>query len=133
MQFTEFPLLDGGHVVVGSQQAEGEWSGVVTRGGGMESRLQEAVCTFEEALEPIRAVGQGVLNRISALDRPPEEVRVEFGLELSAKAGAIVSASGEATLKVALTWRAPATPTAAPPGGASAPRAVGGSQRDAGR
>ncbi|MGB8022029.1 MAG: CU044_2847 family protein [Candidatus Nanopelagicales bacterium] len=133
MQLVEFPLHDGGHVVVGIEQVEGEWSGVVTRGGGLEERMHEAVCTFEEALEPIRVVGQGVLNRLAALDRPPEEVRVEFGLELSAKAGAIVSASGAATMKVVLTWRAPAPPTAPPPVGAAGPQAVGGSPHDAGR
>ena len=107
VRFVEFPLADGGHVVVGVEQEEQSWSGVVTRGGSVEERLQEAACSFEAALDPIRAVGQGVLAKLSALDRPPAEVRVEFGLELSAKAGAVVSASGAATMKVALTWRAP--------------------------
>lgn len=117
MQFVEFPLQEGGHVVVGLDQAEGDWSGVVTRGGTIEERMHEAACTFEEALEPIRVVGEGILNRLSALDRPPDEVRVEFGLELSAKAGAIVSATGAATMKVALTWKAAAV-SASPRGGA---------------
>lgn len=117
MQFVEFPLQEGGHVVVGLDQAEGDWSGVVTRGGTIEERMHEAACTFEEALEPIRVVGEGILNRLSALDRPPDEVRVEFGLELSAKAGAIVSATGAATMKVALTWKAAAA-SASPRGGA---------------
>jgi hypothetical protein len=112
MQVVEFPLADGGHVMVAVDRVDEGWSGVVTRGGGVEERMQEAACTFQEALEPIRVVGQGVLDRLSALDRPPEEVRVEFGLELSAKAGAIVSATGAATMKVALTWR---TPPSAPP------------------
>lgn len=133
MQLVEFPLQDGGRVVVGVDRAEGEWSGVVTRGGGMEERMHEAACTFEEALEPIRVVGQGVLNRLSALDRPPEEVRVEFGLELSAKAGAIVSATGSATMKVVLTWRAQASPSASAPGGAAGPPAATALPPGAGR
>lgn len=120
MQFVEFPLSDGGHVLVGVDQGEQGSPGVVTRGGSVEGRLQEAACSFEAALDPIRAVGEGVLNRLSELDRPPAEVRVEFGLELSAKAGAVVSASGAATMKVALTWRTPPAQDARP-GGAAGP------------
>jgi hypothetical protein len=121
MQFVEFRLPDGGQVVVATGQADSGWSGVVTRGGTVEERLQEAACSFEEALDPIRAVGEGVLDRLSHLQRPPAEVRVEFGLELSAKAGAIVSATGAATLKVALTWQAPPQPPPPGPGGAAGP------------
>jgi hypothetical protein len=121
MQFVEFRLPEGGHVVVATDQREQGWSGVVTRGGGVEERLQEAACSFEEALDPIRAVGRGVLSRLEGLERPPAEVRVEFGLELSAKAGAIVSASGAATLKVALTWRADPGSPGARADGASGP------------
>lgn len=102
-----FPLADGGHVMVGVEQVDEGWSGVVTRGGSVEERVQEAVCSFQAALDPIRVVGHAVMDRLSALDHPPTEVRVEFGLELSAKAGAIVSATGAATMKVALTWRTP--------------------------
>jgi len=105
MEIVEFPLDGGGHVLVRVDGNADEWPGVVTRGGGVEERLQEAQCTFEAALDPIRTVAQGVLDRLSALERAPDEVRVEFGLELSAKAGAILSASGSATLNVALTWR----------------------------
>ena len=121
MQFVEFRLPDGGHVVVATDPGEQDWSGVVTRGGTVEQRLQEAGCSFEEALDPIRAVGQGVLSRLSCLERPPAEVRVEFGLEISAKAGAIVSAAGTATLKVSLTWREPAQPVVSGAGGAAGP------------
>lgn len=121
MQFVEFPLSEGGHVVVGVDRGEQDWNGVVTRGGSVDERLREAACSFEAALDPIRAVGQGVMNRLSALDRPPEEVRVEFGLELSAKAGAVVSASGAATIKVTLTWRTTPATNDPRPGGATGP------------
>ena len=84
MKFLEFRLPDGGHVVVAVNPEEQGWSGVVTRGGNVEERIQEAACSFEEALDPIRAVGQWVLSRLACLERPPAEVRVEFGLEISA-------------------------------------------------
>lgn len=113
MEIVDFPLDGGGHILVRVDGDGDELSGVVTRGGGMEERLLEAQGTFEAALDPIRTVAQGVLDRLAALDRAPDEVRVEFGLELSAKAGAILTASGSATLNVALTWRN--TPTETPP------------------
>ncbi len=121
VEFVEFRLSDGGHVVVAADPGDQSWSGVVTRGGGVEERLREAACSFEEALDPIRAVGQAVLSRLACLERPPAEVRVEFGLELSAKAGAIVSAAGSATLKVSLTWREPPQSVVAGAGGATGP------------
>lgn len=78
---------------------------IVTR-GGVSARLEHAQETFEAALEPIRVVAQGVLERLVGLSRSPDEVHVEFGLELTAKAGAIVAAVGStAQLTVGLTWR----------------------------
>lgn len=121
VEFVEFRLLDGGRVVVAADPGEQGRPDVVTRGGGVEQRLQEASVSFEEALDPIRAVGQGVLNRLACLEHPPTEVRVEFGLEISAKAGAIVSAAGTATLKVSLTWREPPNSPAGGAGGAVGP------------
>lgn len=119
MHLVEFPLDDGGRVVVRVDSAEDEWPGVVTRGGAIEDRLLEAQHSFQAAMDPIRAVGQAVLDRLAALDRAPDEARVEFGLELSAKAGAILSAGGTATLKVSLTWRA--DPAQSRPAGVTGP------------
>jgi hypothetical protein len=109
MDVVGFPLESGGHVLVRVAPAP-DVAGVVTRGGSLDERLAEAQCSFEAALDPIRAIAQGIHERISGLERPPDETRVEFGLELSAKAGAIVSATGSAALNVSLTWRRPATP-----------------------
>jgi hypothetical protein len=74
----------------------------------MSARLEQAQETFEAALSPIRAVAEGVLTKLASLSRSPDEVHVEFGLELTAKAGAIVAAVGStAQLSVGLTWRRP--------------------------
>lgn len=72
----------------------------------MPPRLAEAEGTFEAALEPIRSIAEGVLHRIGSLPRPPDEVQVDFGLELTARAGAILAAAGStAHLNISLTWK----------------------------
>jgi Trypsin-co-occurring domain 1 len=105
MDTVMFPLENGEHLLVRVQSADADWGDVVTRGGGVGARLEVAQSTFEAALDPIRVVALGVLERLSGLEHAPDEVKVDFGLELSAKAGAILAVSGTANLNVSLTWR----------------------------
>src|SRR4029450_6920685 len=75
-------------------------------GGRMAAQVEKAEGTFEAALGTIEVVAQGVLAQLARLPRAPNEVRVDFGLELTARAGAILVAAGTtAQLKVGLTWR----------------------------
>jgi Trypsin-co-occurring domain 1 len=105
MQTVEFPLASGGQLLVRVADVDSGGS-VVTRGERMAGPLEKAESTFEAALGTIRVVAQGVLGQLGGLARSPDEVRVEFGLELTAKAGAILAAAGTtAQLKVGLTWR----------------------------
>jgi Trypsin-co-occurring domain 1 len=101
-----FPLEGGGQVLV---QVEGERTaagGVVTRGGGRAGGLERAEQTFEGALGTIRVVAEGVLGQLAGMVHAPDEVNVEFGLELTAKAGTILVAAGTtAHLRVGLRWQ----------------------------
>lgn len=100
----EFPLQDGGEVLVRVQDTTA--AGVPTRGGGVTERIERAERTFESALGTIQVVAQGVLTQLTQLTRSPDEIQVEFGLELSAKAGAVLASAGtNAHLQVELTWR----------------------------
>ena len=105
MDTVEFPLESGGHLLVRVEDAVGA-GGVVTRGGPVAASLERAESTFEAALGTIEVVAQGVLAKLARLAQAPSEVHVEFGLELTARAGAILAAAGTtAQLKVGLTWR----------------------------
>lgn len=111
METIAFPLDGGGEVLVRVDTVDSD-GGVVTRGGGGAGRLERAVGTFEAALGTIRVVADGVLGQLGGLARSPDEVHVEFGLELSAKAGAILAVAGTtAQLRVGLTWRPAAART----------------------
>jgi hypothetical protein len=104
IETVEFPLEAGGEVLVRVQDPPA--AGVVTRGGGVTERLERAEQTFEAALGTIQVVAQGVLAQLAELTRSPDEIRVEFGLELTAKAGAVLATAGtSAHLQVGLTWR----------------------------
>jgi hypothetical protein len=101
----EFPLESGGRLLVRVEDVDGRGT-VVTRGGRMAAQVEKAEGTFEAALGTIEVVAQGVLAQLARLPRAPNEVRVDFGLELTARAGAILVAAGTtAQLKVGLTWR----------------------------
>lgn len=79
----------------------------VTRGlGGGVDVVERANVSFEEAVGRVQPAVEGVVARLRALPEAPDEVHVEFGLNLHAEAGAfIASASTTANFTVALTWR----------------------------
>lgn len=101
----EFPLASGGSVFI--EVAEGPFPGTpVTRGLGAASISEKAQETFEQALARVQPAVEGVIAQLRTLAQAPDEVRVEFGLDLHAQAGAfIASASTTANFKVGLTWR----------------------------
>lgn len=102
----EFESTLGGTVLV---EVEGQPGGVVTRGGGSGAgMLIRAQQSFEEAVSRIRPAVQGVMEQMLSLDHAPDEVSVEFGIDLHAEAGAFVAAAGsKANFTITLTWRAP--------------------------
>jgi NTP-dependent ternary system trypsin peptidase co-occuring protein len=103
MALVEFPVQGGGGVLV---SVSPEYNVGVTRGLDFSAAVERAEQSFESALDTIRTVAEGVLTQVTELARHPNEVKVEFGLELSAKAGAILAAaSGTAHLRVELTWQ----------------------------
>jgi hypothetical protein len=106
MTLAEFVLQDGGTVLVrvSDQQAE---SPVVTRGASASAVMARAEGTFESAMGVIRTVSRSVATQVEEFVHKPDALVVEFGVELSAQAGAFVSAAGaSAQLKVSLTWNA---------------------------
>ncbi|WP_345148745.1 CU044_2847 family protein [Arthrobacter ginkgonis] len=105
-ELVEFRSADGGTVLVEVE----EGPGVVTRGGGRGEVFKQAQQTFEEAVSRIQPAVQGVINQMLSLTHRPDEVCVEFGLDLHAQAGAFIAAAGAtANFTVTLTWRAAPT------------------------
>jgi hypothetical protein len=74
-QLIEFPLEDGGNILV-----EVDAAGPVTRGlGDRRGVTEHAQQTFEQAIARVQPATQALISRLRALADPPDEVGVEFG------------------------------------------------------
>ncbi len=100
----EFPLEEGGSIWV--EVDEPEPPGGVVRAANPVEMMAKASQTFDEALDKIRPAADILVAKLRGLTDPPDEMAVQFGLKLSAEAGAVVAAAGvEANYTVTLTWK----------------------------
>jgi Trypsin-co-occurring domain 1 len=98
--------LEGGGTVVAEVEALDDGSGLerVSRDGGIEKASQ----TFDAALVKVKATAQKLIGGLSDLLVAPDEIELEFGVKLSAKAGVVIaSADSEANFKISLKWKKP--------------------------
>jgi hypothetical protein len=104
MTIVEFPLDDGSAVLVRLSDEQAP-SAVLTRGASTSMVIEKAEGTFDSVMHAVRAVTRGVSAQVEDFVQRPDVLVVEFGVELSAQAGAIITAAGaSAQLKVSLTW-----------------------------
>lgn len=67
---------------------------------------EEAKKEFEKALEEVRPAADIILQKLKDLNSKPENIEIEFGIKMSAQAGAFIAATGlEANFKVTLSWK----------------------------
>jgi hypothetical protein len=99
----EYPLQDGGTLLIEVDEPD---SGGVSRAARFGDVSEKAQQTFETAIERVRPAAAVIIAKLSDLAQSPEQIQVEFGLKLSAKAGAFIAAAEtEANFKITLTWR----------------------------
>lgn len=104
-RLVQFRLDQGGSVVV---EVDEPPDGPVTRGLGKDrsTLVEEADKTFEDATAAVTPAARSLIARIRSMDDAPDEVGVEFGVQLSAQTGAfIASVAAEANFKVSMIWR----------------------------
>ena len=114
----EFKMNDGSVVAVQATE-EGRGSRPVARGDG----TVQAAHTFEGALDGVRAAAEAALRVFRGGTLQPDGVEIEFGVRMSAEAGAFIAkGTAEGHLVVKLTWSPSSEeppPTAAPEPGSS--------------
>lgn len=99
----EFPLEDGTTILV--EVDENEMGGVVKSSRAGDT-ITKASKTFEEAMDKVKPAASAIIAKIRSLHDAPDEVEVQFGLKLSAEAGAFVAAAGvDANYSVTLKWK----------------------------
>jgi hypothetical protein len=102
-RLVEFPMDQGGTVLVEVDEA-----GPVMRGIGKDraALVEQADRTFEDATSVVVPAAHSLIGRLRLMDDPPDEVGIEFGLQLSAQTGAfIASAAAQANFTINVTWR----------------------------
>lgn len=111
--WVRFELDDpGGSVLVEIEPEEGLQR--LSRG---HDDIVEARKTFEHAMTDVRDAASAALRKLTEMPTPPDEVEIEFGVKLSASAGALIAKTGvEGQLAVKIKWqRRNDTGTTAPP------------------
>lgn len=106
----EFTTGDGVRVVVEGVEDE-EGARLVSRGDGPA----RAARTFEDSLDGVRAAAASALRVFRDGSLRPDAVELEFGVKLSAEAGAVIAkGSAEGHLVVKLSWSPEPAPAPAP-------------------
>lgn len=104
-RLVEFALDQGGSVLV---EVDEPSEGPATRGLGKDrtALIEEADKTFEHATAAVTPAARSLLARLRSIEDPPDEVGIQFGVQLSAQAGAFVaSVAAQANFTVSMTWR----------------------------
>jgi hypothetical protein len=67
--------------------------------------VQKSAEALDSAMNAIHSMARRVAATVDALSDPPGQVEVEFGLKLTADAGALIARAGsECTINVKLSW-----------------------------
>ncbi len=78
------------------------------KGYSQSSRVDvssEANLKFEDAIERVKLTAIAIFEKLKGVSDPPPDIEVEFGLKLTANAGAVVASVGaEAQYKLTLKW-----------------------------
>ncbi|WP_411123604.1 CU044_2847 family protein [Streptomyces sp. x-19] len=93
----------------GAAAAEGFLGGTAPEAGaahGGGRAAAEAVAALRTVLRPLGPLLQEVHDAVTAAERPPDEVSVQFGVQVGQdlKLG-VVAGSGRASLTITATWR----------------------------
>jgi hypothetical protein len=101
LNLLRIPLDGGGWILVeGDDKAD---QGPIPA-GRVGDLITDGTRTLREALEPVAQASRTVLEELRKAT--PDEVEVEFGVELKAESGAVIAKAGSGChLTVKLTWR----------------------------
>ncbi|MBV2357584.1 hypothetical protein KUM39_25005 [Streptomyces sp. J2-1] len=103
-RLVEFATEDGIVVVVEAVDGAGG-TRLVGRGDGESGPAARTVRSFEGALDGVRAAAQSALRVFRDGALRPDSVELEFGVKLSAEAGAVIAKGAtEGQLVVRLAW-----------------------------
>ncbi|MFL4901689.1 CU044_2847 family protein [Streptomyces sp. MMS24-I2-30] len=96
MSVVEFAAGQDGRVYVEvPDEASGNGDSGLVRAGAGDRIARAAADTWQGALAGVRSAAEGALAQLHAIDPPPEEVEVTFGVAVDGKFGATLVSPGE--------------------------------------
>jgi predicted RNase H-like HicB family nuclease len=107
-RLVEFPLEGGGMVVVEVDEPEAGGNVRAARGDTIETAKE----TLEDALNKVLPAAHSIVEKLQVIR--PDTIEVTFGIKLSFKAGAFITAGTDANFDVKVSWSGsnePAAPT----------------------
>jgi len=97
----EFPLDEGGSIIVEVDEPESEGTIRAARG----DTIVKAKETLEQALNNVLPFTKSIVEKLRSIGNKPDEIEISFGVKLSTAAGAVIaSASAEANFDVTMHW-----------------------------
>ncbi|MFI1868701.1 CU044_2847 family protein [Streptomyces jumonjinensis] len=100
-ELIEMPLDEGGAVWV---EVPDDLPAIERVGRG-DDALRSTARTLQDALSRIRPAVDAVVGQLRSAAPPPDEVNVQFGIRITAEAGAVIAkAATEANFTVSATW-----------------------------
>ncbi|MFP8960618.1 CU044_2847 family protein [Streptomyces nanhaiensis] len=98
------PLENGGTVLFEAPPEPGAaGAGGPVKAGRIADTVREMPRTLQQTLAPVADTARAVLDQLRQAG--PDEVEVEFGVDLSAQAGAVITKGGSSVhLKVRVLW-----------------------------
>ena len=104
MRLVPFTTADGEIVTVQVPDDDAPHAGPVTRGWSMNRVEERAEQRLDEALAKVQpAIGSLIAQARELLDAP-DEIEVQFGIQLSVEVGAFISASSSSNFQVTMRW-----------------------------
>lgn len=103
-ELARWSLHDGGEILV-EVAPDGPRVSPVSRGGDL---IESASSTLGAALAHVRDAAAEALGQFRQMPVRPSAVELEFGIRLTAEAGAVIAkTAADGHLNIRLTWQAP--------------------------
>ncbi len=103
--------IEGGGTILFEAASQAPYEGPV-KAGRIGDAVRDLPQTLQQLLNPVRDAAAAALDQLRQAG--PDEVEVEFGVDLSAQAGAVIT-KGESAVhfKVRVLWQRPGSPESA--------------------
>ncbi|SFS14293.1 hypothetical protein SAMN04487846_2891 [Microbacterium sp. cf046] len=107
MQLVTYTTSDGEEVTIQVTDDVAATPDILTRGAWNPGEtVRRAEDALEDALARVQPAVGSMVRQLRSYPDQPDELQVEFGIQLSMGVGAFISAGSAANFRVMMTWRA---------------------------